>query len=136
MPAEAVTLTTRYVDSRDWPASELAVLRRASALCGASWLERHHSAHLAHLAGHLAPGGGCAAALLQRAVEELSRRLAADSVALADALAPPDFVLNSALGHSSGRIYENLRADFFAEPGAFARADFWPEVVQHIKSKL
>ncbi len=67
---------------------------------------------------------------------DLSKALAPDSVSLADALAPPDWVLNSALGHSSGRVYERLREEFQRERGVYSRAEFWPEVAEHIKSRL
>ena len=37
-------------------------------------------------------------------ITTLCSALVPDSVALVDALSPPDFVLDSALGHSSGQV--------------------------------
>jgi acyl-CoA oxidase len=50
-------------------------------------------------------------------------------------LAPPDFILNSVLGHSSGNVYEEMRKEFYAAPEATTRASFWQDVVKQI-SKL
>ena len=64
-------------------------------------------------------------------------RLKPNSVGLADVLAPTDFVLNSALGHSSGDIYKQLQKSFFQVPGGFSKAEYWPEVTENFrKSKL
>jgi len=60
-----------------------------------------------------------------------------DAVALADCLAPPDFVLNSTLGHSSGMIYEQMWADFTTNPHCFDKPDYWLDVTENYrKSKL
>ena len=64
-------------------------------------------------------------------------RLKPNSVALADVLAPTDFILNSALGHSSGEIYKQLQKSFYQVPGGFSKADYWQEVTEKFrKSKL
>ncbi|KOB75216.1 Peroxisomal acyl-CoA oxidase, partial [Operophtera brumata] len=53
-----------------------------------------------------------------------------------DALAPTDFVLNSVLGKSDGKLYQNLQKAFFTHPGAFERAPWWQQVVNAPPSKL
>ncbi|XP_067125068.1 peroxisomal acyl-coenzyme A oxidase 3-like [Centruroides vittatus] len=45
---------------------------------------------------------------VENAILNLCADLKDDSVALADALAPSDFILNSVLGKSDGRIYKNM----------------------------
>lgn len=44
------------------------------------------------------------ALLLREAILQLCSQLKPESVALADVIAPPDFVLNSALGRSDGQV--------------------------------
>ncbi|PAA91468.1 hypothetical protein BOX15_Mlig022607g3, partial [Macrostomum lignano] len=50
-----------------------------------------------------------------------------ESLGLVDAIAPTDFVLNSALGASDGLIYENIVQSMFTAPGAFERPEWWSE---------
>lgn len=47
---------------------------------------------------------GNSSLLLKEAIIELSRRLKPEAVSLADAVAPPDFILNSVLGYSDGKV--------------------------------
>lgn len=81
------------------------------------------------------------------------------SVAVVDALAPPDFALNSIIGKSDGlvseysqgvtyilinfefflcfQLYQNLQNEFMTNPGAMERATWWKEVrLPIVKSKL
>ncbi|KAF4530545.1 hypothetical protein B566_EDAN016998 [Ephemera danica] len=58
-----------------------------------------------------------------------------DAVALVDVLAPPDFILNSALGHSNGKIYQNIQGALFQSPGVMERPSWWMELVPR-KAKL
>ena len=79
--------------------------------------------------------------LLCRALYDLvpvvCRELKPNALALVDAVAPPDFVLNSAIGHSSGRIYDQLKEAFYRSPDTFERAPHWREIVSMLnKSKL
>lgn len=48
--------------------------------------------------------GPCATRLIRKAILQLCLELKPDAVAVADALAPPDFILNSALGQSDGEV--------------------------------
>ncbi|KAI5751838.1 hypothetical protein M8J77_011288 [Diaphorina citri] len=80
------------------------------------------------------------ASLLRDAVLYLCAELKPDAVALVDAIAPPDFILNSALGKSDGKLYDNLQAAIYASPDVFARPEWWQEVVdwksRHPQCKL
>lgn len=81
------------------------------------------------------------------------------AVAVVDALAPPDFALNSIIGKSDGlvsktnriekyvhyktnvtlyfQLYENLQNEFMTNPGSMERASWWKEVrLPIVKSKL
>jgi len=62
-------------------------------------------------------------------------RLAPESVLLTDVLAPPDFILNSPLGHSTGDIYSQLHQAFLAVPNGFQRAPFWQEYTEKARQK-
>ena len=67
----------------------------------------------------------------------LCKDLKKDAVALADVLAPPDFILNSALGHSDGHVYKHMKNNFFSNPDSFGRAEYWKEVTENFRnSKL
>lgn len=75
-------------------------------------------------------------------------------MSVADAIAPPDFALNSIIGKSDGmvwllhyvphefafifiilQLYQNLQHEFMTNPGAMERASWWQDVVLP-KSKL
>lgn len=59
------------------------------------------------------------------------------SVTVADALAPPDFALDSVIGKADGRLYENLQNEFMTNEGALERPSWWHDaVVKQPKSKL
>lgn len=59
------------------------------------------------------------------------------SVTVADALAPPDFALDSVIGKADGLLYENLQNEFMTNEGALERPGWWQDVVvKEFKSKL
>ena len=62
---------------------------------------------------------------------KLAKDLKKDAVALADVLAPPDFVLNSALGHSDGNGYKHMKNHFYSNPDSFGRAEYWKDVTEN-----
>jgi len=106
-----------------------SVLQDLAALFGAVHLEKHLSV--------LIRGGYFhkdSSAALHEAVEILCERLKPEAVSLVDALAPPDFVLNSALGHSDGQVYKHLEAGM--APGYKKRPDWWRLVLEHPKAHL
>lgn len=57
-------------------------------------------------------------------------------VTIADALAPPDFILNSVLAKADGKLYENLQTELMSTPGGLERPTWWQDVVPIKKSKL
>ena len=68
-------------------------------------------------------------------VLHLCKQLVPDAVSLTDTLAPPDFILNSALGHSSGKIYQQLHQAFLEVPGGFQRPDFWVKYTEKYRQR-
>jgi len=61
---------------------------------------------------------------------QLQSSLVPEAVSLCDSLAPSDFVLRSALGHSSGNVYENLMGEL--EAASTYRAPFWADLCQFL----
>ncbi len=57
--------------------------------------------------------------LVRSTILELCAELKDDSIALVDAIAPPDYVLNSILGESNGLVYQNLYNSMVQSNGAF-----------------
>lgn len=55
-----------------------------------------------------------------------------DAVALADAIAPPDFALQSALGHSDGDVYKRLMQSFSLGQN-IGRVPWWSEFLNKPK---
>lgn len=100
-----------------------AVLKLLTSLF-ANWsLEKHASV--------LNQGGyfneGCISAL-HASIEQMCTRLKPEAVALVDAIAPSDFALNSALGHSDGQVYKHLEERM--APSMKKRPEWWQEIVQ------
>nr|CAD7574923.1 unnamed protein product [Timema californicum] len=80
---------------------------------------------------------GQSAQLLCDGILDLCAQLKPDAIALVDAIAPPDFVLNSALGGSDGHLYKNLQAAIYRTPQVFERPSWWKDIVDwQTKSKL
>ncbi|XP_030377021.1 peroxisomal acyl-coenzyme A oxidase 3 isoform X2 [Scaptodrosophila lebanonensis] len=66
--------------------------------------------------------------LYQRGILELLPVLKDQSIALVDAIAPTDFILNSPLGMSDGNVYQHLQRTIVSTPGVYERPDWWREV--------
>ncbi|XP_011790778.1 PREDICTED: peroxisomal acyl-coenzyme A oxidase 3 [Colobus angolensis palliatus] len=120
------------------PPSLRAVLGRLSALYALWSLSRH--AALLYRGGYFS--GEQAGEVLESAVLALSSQLKGDAVALADVIAPPDFVLDSPIGRADGELYKNLWGAVLQESKVLERASWWPEfsvnkpVIGSLKSKL
>jgi acyl-CoA oxidase len=80
--------------------------------------------------------GPVPANIIREAILELCLGLKPESVALVDAIAPTDFVLNSAIGKSDGQIYKNLQQAMMQTPKGFERDSYWKDIVEMLKSKL
>lgn len=85
-------------------------------------------------------GGYCSGPQMVEKIREsilyLCAQLKSEAVAIADALAPPDFILNSVLGMSDGKVYERLEEAFRCNPGGMERASWWHEINAAAKNPL
>ncbi|XP_032591643.1 peroxisomal acyl-coenzyme A oxidase 3 isoform X2 [Drosophila grimshawi] len=66
--------------------------------------------------------------LYQRGILELLSVLKNEAIALVDAIAPTDFVLNSPLGMSDGNVYQHLQRAIVSTPGVHERPAWWRDV--------
>ncbi|XP_035231673.1 peroxisomal acyl-coenzyme A oxidase 3-like isoform X2 [Stegodyphus dumicola] len=71
--------------------------------------------------------------VMKQAMLKLCSELKDDAVSLVDVIAPPDFILNSALGKSDGQVYKNLYAAIIQTPGSLDRAPWWKDFLQKPK---
>lgn len=103
---------------------EKKVLERILSLYGGNLLLRH--------IGSLYEGGYVVgsqpAQLIKQGILENLQVLKNDSVALVDAIAPSDFVLNSPLGMSDGEVYKHLQNVLWQTPGTFERPEWWRNI--------
>jgi acyl-CoA oxidase len=112
----------RLLNDPSIPEQLRAVLKSLTALFGATNLIKHLSA--------LTQGGyfqSNTSAALQTAIEQLCEKLKPDAIALIDAVAPSDFALNSALGHSDGQVYRHLEEHMASSMKT--RPDWWQQVL-------
>ncbi|XP_063378384.1 peroxisomal acyl-coenzyme A oxidase 3 [Cydia fagiglandana] len=108
------------------------ILERLFLLYGLWSLDRH----LVELYQGGFASGPALASLVRSGVAELCAALQPDVVGVVDALAPTDFVLNSVLAKSDGKLYQNLQKELFHTPGGMERATWWRDVVTTPQSKL
>ncbi|KAK3924903.1 Peroxisomal acyl-coenzyme A oxidase 3 [Frankliniella fusca] len=117
--------------TKDQPTGQAAVLLKCCQLYGLWSLEKHLGT--LYQGGYI--NGSKPAELIRQGILDLCAQLKPDAVALADGLAPPDFILNSVLGKADGNLYQNLQAALYQSPETFERPSWWKDVVQW-KTKL
>jgi acyl-CoA oxidase len=74
------------------------------------------------------------AVLVRETILSLCKEMKRDAVGLVDAMAPPDYVINSALGESNGLVYKNLYNSMVQNSGAFERIEFLEDYL--VKTKF
>ncbi|XP_055681517.1 peroxisomal acyl-coenzyme A oxidase 3 isoform X2 [Lutzomyia longipalpis] len=104
---------------------ERDALMRLLQLFGASLLTRHMG--ILYQGGFAT--GHLAAELYEQGILNLLPHIKNDAVGFVDALAPPDFILNSPLGASNGQIYKNLYTTIMQSPRALERPEWWKDVI-------
>lgn len=71
---------------------------------------------------------------IQNNILRLCENLKCNAVALVDVFSPPDFILNSSLGISDGRIYEQIFDALSHNKNAFDRPEWFREFTDHATS--
>ncbi|XP_016946147.2 peroxisomal acyl-coenzyme A oxidase 3 isoform X18 [Drosophila biarmipes] len=66
--------------------------------------------------------------LYEKGILGLLSDLKDEAIALVDAIAPTDFILNSPLGVSDGNVYQHLQRAIVSAPGVFERPHWWRDV--------
>ncbi|XP_017033868.1 peroxisomal acyl-coenzyme A oxidase 3 isoform X1 [Drosophila kikkawai] len=67
-------------------------------------------------------------ALYEQGILGLLSVLKNEAIALVDAIAPTDFILNSPLGMSDGNVYQHLQRTIVSTPGVYERPHWWRDV--------
>ncbi|CAM1320947.1 ACOX3 (predicted) [Pycnogonum litorale] len=105
------------------------VLQKLFCLYGLWSLEKH--LNTLYEAGYAE--GSELATFIKDGIVKLCFDLKNEAVALVDAVAPSDFILNSAIGASDGQLYKNLYAAILQTPNALERPTWWKEFVKKIE---
>lgn len=106
------------------------ILKMLCSLYGAWSLEKH----LATLYQGCYASGPELTELLHDGILKLCSEIKINAVSLADVIAPPDFVLNSVIGKSDGKLYQNVQGHLYQSKKVFETPSWWQNVV--IQSKL
>ncbi|GIY03206.1 peroxisomal acyl-coenzyme A oxidase 3 [Caerostris darwini] len=105
------------------------VLHRLGCLYGLWCLQKHYS--LLHEGSYCDKRNH--SSLIKQAIVKLCSDLKDEAVSLVDVIAPPDFILNSAIGRSDGEVYKNMYDAIIQTPGSLDRAPWWKEFLQKPK---
>lgn len=123
----------KLINKQTNPALKL-VLENLGKLYGLWSIEKH----LANLYAGGYISGSLPHDIIKEEIINLCSILKDDAVSLVDVLAPPDFILNSALGMSDGKVYEHLQSAIMNTPGCMERPYWWREYFEKssYKAKL
>lgn len=80
--------------------------------------------------------GELPAKLYKEAILYLLPLIKREAITLVDAIAPPDFIINSPLGMSDGEIYKHMETRIMSAPNALTRPDWWHNIVIRKEAKL
>ncbi|KAJ8416463.1 hypothetical protein AAFF_G00357510 [Aldrovandia affinis] len=120
------TVLQRFHDlthSEDTPAGLRPVLQALSALYGLWSLSNHMT--ILYQGGYLC--GKEPVDFVQTAIVRLCLQLKDEAVSLMDAVAPPDFILNSPIGKADGQLYKNLWSSVMQYSKVMERPSWWAE---------
>ena len=121
---------------QDTPAEVVDVLQKLGQLYGLWSLEKHLPT--LYDANYFKEYKGKPSVELRQSILLLCEQLKDNLVALVDAIAPHDFILNSSLGYSDGQIYHHIFDALTKSQGAFDRPHWYTEFTneQVPKAKL
>lgn len=76
--------------------------------------------------------------LLETGILRLLPTLKNECISMIDAIAQPDFIINSPLGMKDGKVYAHLKSHIFQDPDTFTRPTWWSEILkpEDLTSKL
>lgn len=118
------------------PSPEKDVLTKLLSLYGSNLILKNYLGVM-YEGGFVQPGFN-PAELLQQGILDVLPALKIEAISLVDAIAQPDFIINSPLGMADGRIYDHLKSFIYQTPGTFERVSWWQDIVERdfIKPKL
>ncbi|CRL08031.1 CLUMA_CG020967, isoform A [Clunio marinus] len=108
------------------PSPERDVLSKLLSLYGANVIVNNYIGTLYE--GSFVEMGLNVCEILQSGILGILPILKLEAVTLVDAIAPPDFIINSPLGMSDGRIYDHLKSVIYQTPGTFERPEWWKDI--------
>lgn len=120
------TVLQRYYDythDSSTPGSLQSVLKKLCCLYGLWSLSKHIA--VLYQGGYFV--GEVPSKIVQDAILDLCAQLKDDAVSLVDAIAPPDFILNSPIARADGELYKNLWSAVLQGEKVLERASWWPE---------
>jgi acyl-CoA oxidase len=126
---DAISRFNRYVEEEAAGKSGLQEVLRHLGLLFALWSLEKHLATLfeaKYFAGHFP-----AATEMRESVLRLCDLLKGNAVALVDVFSPPDFILNSCLGFSDGKVYEHIFDALTHNEGAFDRPKWYRDFTEN-----
>ncbi|XP_076759284.1 peroxisomal acyl-coenzyme A oxidase 3 [Xylocopa sonorina] len=115
------------LQSSVWKSEERNVLTKLCSLYGAVALEKRLGDFYA--GGYASPKCNMDG-LLREGILKLCKELVKEVVTLVDVLAPPDFILNSALGMSDGLVYEHIKEEIYKDKENFEKVSWWKNLIQ------
>ena len=62
---------------------------------------------------------------IRQTILQLCELIKPDAISIVDAIAPPDFILNSVLGYSDGDIYKHIYQAMKMNTNTFERVKWW-----------
>ncbi|ALC37996.1 CG9527 [Drosophila busckii] len=123
--AERTTYYIFYKFVTELPASnEKRLLLQVLSFYGANLVTKHSS--IFYQGGFFSNNSHLE--LYQQGILQLLPVLKDQAIALVDAIAPTDFILNSPLGMSDGNVYQHLQRTIISAPGVYERPQWWRDV--------
>ncbi|OTF83182.1 acyl-Coenzyme A oxidase-like protein [Euroglyphus maynei] len=105
----------------DVPFAIRKVLTRMGILYGLWSLDSHSST--LYESGYF--NGPDANRSIRTKILQLCELIKPDAVSIVDAIAPPDFIINSVLGYADGDIYRHIYQAMTMNKKTFERVDWW-----------